>query len=159
MKRKEMVVFLRQGNQVLLGLKTKKLGDGKRNGYGGGIKKKESIRDASVRELEKELGIIVNSEDLQEQGFLDIEIRTGIWQSDRHYLHIFTLEKWQGEFKAGNGELVDPQWFNIDELPANMIDSDKAWLSYVLKGNQVQGEIIVRLVGSRVTSFNFNVIY
>lgn len=163
MKRREMVVFLlkkdSEDTKVLLGLKTKKLGDGKRNGYGGGIKKKESLRVATIRELEKELGIIVAPEDLQEKGFLEITIRTGIWETDIHQLFIFTLTNWQGDFTAGNGELIDPQWFGINELPKNMIESDRAWLPYVLKGAVVQGSITVRLVGTKVTSLNFNVIY
>lgn len=163
MKRKETVVFLMKkdsdGVQVLLGLKTMKLGEGKRNGYGGGVKKKESLRESAVRELQQELGVVVAGEDLIEQGFLDISIRTGIWKTDQHQLYIFLLYDWQGEFESGNGELVDPKWFDINSLPVNIIDSDKAWLSYILHGQKIQGSILVRKYAQKVVSLNFDVIY
>ena len=163
MKRKEVVIFLlkKEDNvtKVLLGLKAKKLGDGKRNGYGGGIKKNESLREAALRELKQELGVEAESSDLNEQGFLDILIRTGIWKTERHLLHIFTLSNWRNEFTEGNGELTDPQWFNIDQLPTNLIDSDRAWLPYILHGHKVQGSITVRILGDKITTFIFDVIH
>jgi len=164
MKRKEVVVFLlkTEGDvtKVLLGLKLRKVGLGKRNGYGGGVKKCESAIAAAVRELSEELGIFVSPKDLQEKGFLNIIVRKMSWRNDCHDLHIFTLRQWQGSFKEDETEgIIDPQWFNVNALPDDLIDSDKAWLSYVLYGAKVQGSIIVRVFRAKVTTFNFDVIY
>lgn len=164
MKRKEVVVFLlkTEGDttKVLLGLKLRKVGLGKRNGYGGGVKKRESTKAATVRELSEELGVLVSPEDLQEKGFLNITVRKMAWRNDCHDLHIFTLRQWQGGFKEDETEgIIDPQWFDINALPDDLIDSDKAWLPYILHNNKVQGSIIVRVFGAKVTTFNFDVIY
>lgn len=164
MKRKEVVVFLLKTEsdvtKVLLGLKLRKVGLGKRNGYGGGVKECESAKAAAVRELYEELGVLVSPEDLQEKGFLNITICKMAWRNDCHDLHIFTLRHWQGDFKEDEIEgIIDPQWFDVNALPDDLIDSDKAWLSYVLHGAKVQGSIMVRVFGAKVTTFNFDVIY
>lgn len=143
MKRKKVVIFLLNNNgvpKVLLGLKTKKIGEGLRNGYGGGIKKGESPSQAAARELEEELGVIAEAEDFIDRGRLMITSRKGGFETQKCELYIFILKKWEGEFRE-SVEMEDPRWFNIRKLPEKMISSDKLWLPSVLQGKKVEGSI------------------
>ncbi len=47
------VCLLVKDDEVMLGIKTKKIGAGCRNGYGGGIEPDELIKEAAIRELEE----------------------------------------------------------------------------------------------------------
>lgn len=62
------VVYLvrpsRQGDEVLLGRKKTGLGLGKLVGPGGKLEKYETPRQAAVREVREEVGVIVDSDDL-----------------------------------------------------------------------------------------------
>lgn len=152
--REEMVVFLLQGDgkdtKVLLGMKTQKTGKGKWNGYGGGVEPGETLHFATQRELKSELGIDCEYDDLEEHGFLNIEVRYA-HNSKISQLHIFTLRHWQGEFTESN-EMLTPTWFSIDDLP-EMIESDKFWIPRILENKDINGSII-RNLDTRTTRIN-----
>jgi len=140
-KRKEVVCFLLRRNseskklQVLLGLKTKKTGQGRRNGYGGGQKFWETPEEAAIRELREELKVkVIDQNSLYKRGILKIYKKDYISK-----LTIFVIMEWFGEFSESD-EMIDPLWFDIDNLP-DLIDSDHNWLPDLLKGYDVKGKI------------------
>ena len=59
------VVFLIKGNKVLLGKKTRKIGEGRFNGPGGGIEKGEIPEESAVRETFEETRVRVSPEKLE----------------------------------------------------------------------------------------------
>lgn len=63
------VVFLIRGNKVLLGRKTRKIGEGRFNGPGGGIEEGENSRESAVRETFEETGIKILPDKLEKTGF------------------------------------------------------------------------------------------
>ena len=124
--------------QVILGLKTQKIGEGKRNGYGGSVKLWESPEMATIREVNEELKVLIQKEDLYKRGYVNIRIKKP--DSARFCkLTVFVVIEWLGEFGESN-EMLDPTWYNIDELPV-LIDTDSCWLPDLLKGYEVKGKI------------------
>src|SRR3989344_6544760 len=59
------VCYLVRGREVLLGMKTDKIGKDCWNGYGGGVESGETISEAASRELEEELGVIAKPQHLE----------------------------------------------------------------------------------------------
>ena len=163
MKRVEVVGFLLKEDdetskhQVLLGLKTQKTGKGKWNGYGGGVEKKETFAGAMAREFDEELGIEVKPSDLEEVAFIKITFRINFYKINTCKLHVFILRRWRGAFTNSN-EMLNPTWYNIDNLPDNMIASDKLWLPFVLEGAKVLGIINKKFKNNHFEVTHFNVI-
>ena len=161
-KREEVVSFLIKRDdetkkmQVLLGLKTQKIGKDKRNGYGGGIGNRETAAQAAARELGEELGVYVKSEDLIKMGVVEIIIKTSAFRKFSHNVTIFTLHKWKGTFIESE-EMIDPIWFNINELP-DMIKTDKLWLPYILNGDYVEGTIEKKVYGQQSIKVSLEII-
>ena len=58
------LVFLREGEKVLLGMKKRGFGEGKWNGFGGKVEAGETIIEAAAREVKEECGYIVQTQDL-----------------------------------------------------------------------------------------------
>ena len=58
------LVFLREGEKVLLGMKKRGFGEGKWNGFGGKVEAGETIIEAAAREVKEECGYIVQTHDL-----------------------------------------------------------------------------------------------
>jgi ADP-ribose pyrophosphatase YjhB (NUDIX family) len=126
--------------QILLGLKTQKIGKGKRNGYGGHAKLWESPEMAAIREVREEAGVFISKENLYKRGYINIRVKKP--GSIRYCkLTIFVVTEWIGEF-AESKEMLDPIWYNIDKLP-KMIDTDSSWLPDLLKGYEIKGKIRV----------------
>lgn len=139
MKRKKVVVFLLGNNdtEVLLGLKAKKISSRLRSGYGGWVKEGESCVEAAARNLSEQLCISTLPEDFIQRGFLIIESRKGACKTEKFYLHIFILKKWEGYLQEGL-QMKDPRWFNVESLPPMTMSCDQSWLPYVLQGKSVE---------------------
>ena len=98
------LVFVFNGEKVLLGLKKRGLGCGKWNGFGGKVEPGETVRQAAVRELVEESGAVVKPEDLEDVGRIDFEFkgdpcilevhafRTETYSGTLFYLFWFTRE-------------------------------------------------------------------
>ena len=135
---KEAVLcLLRRGREVLLAKKTRKIGMGKWNGYGGGIDAGESIRDAAVRELFEESGCSADPAMLEKVAVVDFENTLREGGTFTVKVHIFFVWEWEGTPRA-SAEMDTPTWFPVDALPyADMMPGDEPWISAVLAGKKV----------------------
>lgn len=132
-KRLLTLCIVRQGEQLLLGMKKRGFGHGKWNGFGGKVEPGESLEQAMQREAAEEVGIQV----------LNYEKRGILWftfAGDRTALevHVYLCEQFRGEIRES--EEMRPAWFSIAELPwEQMWADDPYWLPLLLQGTCFHG--------------------
>lgn len=120
--------------EILLGLKKRGFGHGKYNGFGGKIADGESVREAAVREVYEECGLVVRPDDLVPAGRLTF--RFPARSEFDHHVHVFRVETWRGALRESDEML--PRWFPIDGIPYDrMWQDDAQWLPLVLAGRSV----------------------
>lgn len=129
--------LLIQDEMVCLGIKKKKLGKGKYNGFGGFVEEGESIDSAAVRELEEESTVIAQSyHKVAEMTYLFPE--SPEWNQT---MHVYLVDAWIGTAQETPEMGVD--WFSIFSLPYDhMWENDRYWMSDVLAGKKVKGTVI-----------------
>jgi len=117
----------------LLGMKKRRFGTGKWNGFGGKLHVGETIEKALVREIKEEIGIVAKRSDLNKVGDLRFKFKDGT----KIKVHVFTLAAWSGEPKES--EEMAPKWFHVNDIPFHaMWPDDKHWLPLVLSGKKVE---------------------
>lgn len=142
------LMFLLDGDQVLLIRKKRGHGAGKVNAPGGKVHVGESPRDCAVRETQEEVGITaLNPLQVAELKFVE--------RVDEQWLgFVFIATEFDGE-PVETDEAV-PSWHAIDAIPYDqMWEDDRLWLPEVLAGNRVEGEFLFergRLVAHRFTA-------
>ena len=93
----------------------------------GHVEFKESFKNTAVRECFEELGIKVKEEDLQFFAFIHKHDEPYNLTYNNAY---FYTEKFLGEPKICEKEKCSQiKWFNIDDLPADLLDDRKEALS------------------------------
>lgn len=115
-------------------MKTRKIGAGCWNGYGGGIEGEETPEEAAVREFKEESGgATVKLEDLQKMAIADFKNTTEDGTSFTCRVHVFLVEKWAGE-PTSTEVMATPTWFKrVGGLPLDqLMAADRAWLPTVL---------------------------
>jgi len=133
------VCFLIRGGQILLALKTKKIGQGCWNGYGGGIEPGESIRSATVRELFEESGVSALPSHLEKVAVIDFHNTKSDGTRFICRVHFFLLSRWTGDPKATE-EMSEPTWFRESDLPLKeMMPADKIFIPALLAGKKIVG--------------------
>jgi len=132
------VCFLVKEDKILLGLKTKKIGKGSWNGYGGGIEDDESPEDAAVRELREETaGVVATPDDLEKIAIVDFHNTKTDGSVFVCKVHFYLVKNWEGEIKETE-EMVNPTWFDKNNLPLDkMMPADKEWLPIALSGQKI----------------------
>ena len=125
------LVFALRAGQVLLGYKKRGLGAGKITGIGGKIEPGESIRDAAVRELAEEAGLIAQPEALLPVAELDFRFpNKASWEM---LVRAFVVTEWTGE--PTECDEIAPMWAPLDRLPfSKMWDDGQYWLPAALRG-------------------------
>jgi 8-oxo-dGTP diphosphatase len=125
---------------VLLGIKARKIGAGLWNGYGGKIEPGETIRQAASRELQKEVGISVPPDKLIKCAVVDFH---NLRPSGRGYIfqvHVYLATEWMGHPQETD-EMKSPTWWKINQLPIKkMMLADRKWLKLVLEGKKFEAE-------------------
>ncbi len=130
--------FLVKDDQVLLGMKTRKIGKDRWNGYGGGIEEGETEIEATVREFSEETGgVILDPEYLE-------KIAIGYFHNTKSdggsfvcAVHFYIARKWEGEVKESE-EMITPTWFDINNLPLDkMMPADNEWVPLALHGRKM----------------------
>ncbi len=141
--RKTTILFLIEKDmdggvaRVLLAMKKRGFGEGRWNGVGGKVADKieEAVEEAAVREAKEEIGVDIETDDLQKVAELTFVFPHRPEWSD--ILHVFFVENWSGD--PVETEEMRPQWYDVKDVPyAEMWDSDKMWLPPVLNGDKVK---------------------
>ena len=142
------VCLLVKGDEVLLGLKTDKIGAGCRNGFGGCVEEKETIKSAAIREIEEETGkkvgdvfITTSPDNLEKVAVVDFE---NTKSDDTHFIcrvHFFIIRGWTGE-AVDTDEMIDAKYYKIDDLPlGEMMPADREFFSLILHdGKKILGK-------------------
>jgi 8-oxo-dGTP pyrophosphatase MutT (NUDIX family) len=134
-------------HDVLLGVKTRKIGAGLYNGTGGIIEftgetaGAEVIDTESVREIREEVNVVVDPMDLQKRAVIDCH---NYYEDGTPYvcrLFVSFAVRWVGTPTASE-ELIDLGWFAPDALPLkHMMPGDRDWMPRVARGEYLVGHI------------------
>ncbi|KAL1914731.1 uncharacterized protein VTP21DRAFT_7989 [Calcarisporiella thermophila] len=124
------LLFVQDGDKVLLGMKRRGFGQGKYNGFGGKVEQGETIEKAAMRELQEEACITASA--LERMGLLWFT-----FEGDDVGLevHVFRAVSYFGV--PEETEEMTPQWFPIDQIPyEQMWPDDKLWLPWLLQSRK-----------------------
>jgi 8-oxo-dGTP diphosphatase len=129
------LLFVRQGDEVLLIRKKRGLGAGKINGPGGKVDPGETPEQCVVREAQEELHI--TALDPVCRGEVKFQF------TDQYSVHVFIFTATQYEGTPTETDEAAPLWFNTKEIPyREMWQDDAIWLPKVLDGKTVKGRFI-----------------
>lgn len=136
--RQATLLFLVEGEKVLLAMKKRGFGEGKWNGVGGKPEVKEHIKKAAIRECKEEIGVTPSS--LMHVATLDFYFLEQPIEKDwNQQVVVYISKKWSGEPRETFE--MKPRWFNIKHIPYDeMWDDDKLWLPKVLAGHIIEAE-------------------
>ncbi len=105
--------FLVRDGEVLLAMKKRGFGVGKWNGAGGKVKEGENERAAAIREIEEEIGVLVEDADLEDFGILKFSFENNPdWDNETR---LFVIKKWKNQ--PSESEEMRPQWYSKGNLP------------------------------------------
>ena len=129
------LVFVVDGERVLLIRKKRGLGAGKINGPGGRLEKGETPEQCAVREVQEELCITPGK--LTKGGELRFQFLDGY----AIHVHVFHATAYEGE-PTETDEAV-PLWFDRSEIPYDeMWEDDELWVPRLLAGTPFDGRFI-----------------
>lgn len=129
------LLFVIDGDNILLIRKKRGLGAGKINGPGGKLDPGETLEQCAVREVQEEVG--VTPLDLCSVGELRFQFTDGY----SIHVHVFIAESHTGSPIETDEAL--PLWFDKSAIPYHeMWADDKIWLPRVLQGESVSGKFI-----------------
>lgn len=128
------LVFLLEGDNILLAMKKRGFGAGKWNGVGGKIEQNETVEQSMIREAEEEIGVIPRQ--YESVAYLEFDFPDGMPDMRAH---VYLCTSWDGE--PVETEEMAPRWFKINDIPyADMWQDDILWLPLVLEGKSVHGK-------------------
>ena len=90
MKKVLTLVYIRDEENILLGLKKRGFGQGKWNGFGGKVQTGESILQGAIREVKEECGLDLKPEDVIYSGIIDFEFKNDPVHLE---VHVFEARK------------------------------------------------------------------
>jgi len=126
-----VLLFNRDKDQILLGLKKRGFGKDKWNGFGGKLEPGETILQASRREMEEESGILLEESDMINCALLNLENQNEVLE-----IHVFKAYKWRGT--PIETEEMAPKWFSTKSIPYDdMWQEIQIWLPQVLDGKTI----------------------
>lgn len=132
---KATLLFVVDGNNILLIRKKRGLGAGKINGPGGKLEAGESFVDCAVREVQEELGITPLN-----------PVKSGVLRfqfTDDYSIHVevFVANQYTGQ-PVETDEAI-PLWFDQSAIPyEEMWADDIIWLPRILNREVVDGRFI-----------------
>ena len=142
-----VLTYVIDGDNILLILKKRGMGDGYYNGPGGHIELEETKTEAAIRETREETGLDVA--DLVDMGTLYFQFRDGT----RMIGYVFTTHTYSGTLIDECDE-TKPFWAKISQLDySNMWEDDRLWFPLLLAGKRFNGYFIFddrKLVDSRI---------
>jgi 8-oxo-dGTP diphosphatase len=131
------LMFVREGDRVLLIHKLRGHGAGKLNGPGGKTEPGETPQRCAVRETEEEVGIRAVDPALGAVlRFVDSDAQD--WLG-----YVFVAHRFEGTVRDSREAL--PVWWPVDTLPFDeMWDDDRYWLPRILAGERLEGDFLFR---------------
>ncbi|MBF0288033.1 MAG: 8-oxo-dGTP diphosphatase [SAR324 cluster bacterium] len=126
-KENATLLFVIQGNNILLIHKKRGLGAGKINGPGGRLEPGESPYECAVREVQEEL--CITPFNLTQCGELRFQFIDG------HSIHgyVFTASDYEGTPQETSEAI--PIWSTIEKIPYDqMWEDDQYWVPWMLEG-------------------------
>ena len=145
---KATICFCLKGKTVLLAMKNRGFGEGKWNGYGGRVEGLETPKEAAVRELREESGLISKTNDLEQVALINFSFE-GVLKFE---CHVFIARNWLGD-PRNSEEMINPTFFTFKNLPKEMWVADTMWIPKVLNGEKIKASIDFNTDGSTVKSF------
>jgi 8-oxo-dGTP diphosphatase len=125
------LMFVVQGENILLIRKKRGLGAGKMNGPGGKIEPGETPLQAVVRETQEEVGIVPLES--RELGVLHFQFTSGLAIK----CHVFRTEDYTGELIETDEAI--PYWISLQSIPYDeMWADDVHWLPHVLNNRRFE---------------------
>jgi 8-oxo-dGTP pyrophosphatase MutT (NUDIX family) len=125
---------------VLLGVKMKKIGAERRNGWGGGIDPGETAIECIMREVYEEGRVKALPRDFEKVAVVDFENHTSGGDIFVCRVHTYLLHRWDGEFQT-TAEMTDPQWFEKQNLPLDeMMPADRIWVPPLMAGKKLYAQ-------------------
>ena len=133
--------FLIKEGHVWLGIKTRNIGKGLRNGYGGGMDPGDKdLEECLKREVKQESGVNISTTGLEKVAIINFHNTTTSGETFTTKVHVFLIKDWTGEPQATE-EMIDPKEFEIKDLPlGQMMVADKEWLPLVFAGKKIIAE-------------------
>ena len=129
-----------RGDEILLGLKAKKIGRGCLNGYGGGVEEGETEKQSMVRELREESQVVASEENLEKVAIIDFHNMKSDGEVFVCRVHVYFLRDWEGEFEETD-EMLQPTWYKKSAVPyERMMLADRFWVPPVIEGRKVVGK-------------------
>lgn len=130
------LLFLLDGDNILLAMKKRGFGVGWWNGVGGKPEPNEKIEQTALRECYEEIG--VKAIDLKKVATLNFNF-PGENNPNNQQVIVFVSSDWEG-FPIETEEM-SPKWFRKDEIPYdNMWPDDQYWLPLILEDKYVVGD-------------------
>lgn len=131
-----VLTYVMDGENILLILKKRGMGEGYFNAPGGHIELEETSAEAARRETKEETGLAVSG--LKEMGTLRFQFKEGI----RMIGYVFTASSWEGELIDECDE-TKPFWIKRSDIDySKMWEDDRLWLPLLLDGKKFDGRFI-----------------
>ncbi len=128
------LVYIFEGDKVLLAMKKRGFGAGKWNGTGGKLHPGETPKEAAIRETKEEIEVDVTL--AEPRGRIHFHDPGG----KEWLVHVFRTEEYQGEPRET--EEMRPQWFPIQAIPYEQCWADDiVWLPWLIEGKKFKAEI------------------
>jgi ADP-ribose pyrophosphatase YjhB (NUDIX family) len=134
-KKEGTVCFLRKDDTFLLTLIEYSESMKKWNGIGGFANEGEPLKDAAIREVEEEVGVVIDRESLEYVG--------RVLENNNFTLYVFIADKWSGEIKIKDDTLKQLQWFSPRNIPyKDMWPDNEYWLPDILSGKKIIASVM-----------------
>lgn len=132
------LVYLRRGDEILLGYKKRGFGQGRWNGLGGKVEEGEDIGLAARREVKEEAGIEVGA--MQKFAVIECDYRN-VEKPAVLEIHMYESSDFSGE--PVETEEIRPQWFKISEFPFDQAwADDRYWFPFYIEGKTFRASFI-----------------
>ena len=129
------LLFVIEGDRILLIRKKRGLGAGKINGPGGRLEPGETPLAAAIREVEEEVGVIPT--DIRPGGLLSFQFIDGY----SIHVHVFSATGFRGELRETDE--AKPLWADLSDIPyPEMWSDDVLWLPLLLDGQGFAGRFV-----------------
>lgn len=129
------LLFLIDGDRILLAMKKRGFGMNRFNGIGGKVEIGETMDEALVRECQEE--ILVTPTHWWKVAEHDFIMDTDTNKSWHLFVHTYLCDQWEGE--PSETDEMAPEWFEISTIPyERMWQDDQYWLPLVLAGDKLK---------------------